>query len=264
MKKIKKRVNMQYLYYIILGVVSYFIGNFSGARIVSAFKHKDVTKSGSGNPGTLNVWRTFGFWPGVMTFLWDMLKGLIPCLVAYLTFDYIGCNSEIALYVAGFSVVLGHLFPVLYKFKGGKGIATSIGIFLVANWWVALIVFVVMIIGMIFIKYASIFTIGFVITMSVVEICLASPANWVNYIFISLILILVMYAHRHNIVKLLTGNENKTELLVMLKKIASKKKSSSTENQDNNAVEVESQNQVNTAVENKENDEIKNKDSENK
>ena len=226
-----KRENMQYLYYIILGIISYFIGNINGARVVSKIKHGDVTKSGSGNPGTLNVWRTFGFWPGIMTFVLDMLKGLIPCLVAYLTFGYIGCNPEIALYVAGFSVVLGHVFPVVFKFKGGKGIATSIGVFLVANWWVALIVFVVMIIGMIFIKYASIFTIGFVIVMSIVEICLTNPTNWVNYIFISMILILVMYAHRHNIVKLFTGKENKTELLKMLKGIINKKKNQNEQTQ---------------------------------
>lgn len=241
---------MQYLYYVLLAIACYFIGNISGARIVSKFKHKDVTKSGSGNPGTLNVWRTFGFWPGIMTFVLDMLKGLLPCLLAYFTFGYIGCEPEIALYVAGFSVVLGHVFPVIYKFKGGKGIATSIGIFLVANWWVALIVFVVMIVGMLFIKYASIFTIGFVIAMSIVEICLASPANWVNYIFISLILILVMYAHRSNIVKLFTGKENKTELLAMLKKITNKKKNSTNENEDiNNVSETGDQNQSNIMME---------------
>ncbi len=218
---------MHYLYYVILGIISYFIGNINGARVISKIKHGDVTKSGSGNPGTLNVWRTFGFWPGVMTFCLDMIKGLIPCLIAYLTFGYIDCNPEIALYVAGFSVVLGHVFPIIFKFRGGKGIATSIGVFLVANWWVALIVFVVMIICMIFIKYASIFTIGFVITMSIVEICLTSPTNWVNYILISLILILVVYAHRSNIIKLFTGKENKTELLKMLKGIANKNKVSS-------------------------------------
>lgn len=216
---------MNYLYYIILGVVSYFIGNVSSARIVAKTKHDDITHYGSGNPGTLNTWRAFGFWAGIVTFLLDMLKGLIPTLVAYLTFGHInGCSAEIAVYVAGFSVVLGHIFPVLFKFKGGKGIATSIGVFLVANWWVALIVFVVMIIGMLFVKYASIFTIGFVVAMSIVEICLCNPINWVNYILISGILILVVYAHRSNIKKLITGKENKTELLKMLKGLGKKKK----------------------------------------
>ena len=220
---------MEYLYYILLGVVSYFIGNLSGARVVSKIKHADITKSGSGNPGTLNAWRTFGFWPGILTFVFDMVKGVIPTLVAFLTFGYLGCNVEIAVYVAGLSVVLGHIFPVIFKFKGGKGIATSVGVFLVSNWWVALIALVVMFVGILFVKYASIFTMGFVIALSIVEICLCNPANWVNYIFIAGILALVLYAHRSNIKKIFTGTENKTELLKMLKGLGKKKE---TENQE--------------------------------
>ena len=215
---------MNWIYYIIVGVVSYFVGNFSSARFIAKLKHDDITKYGSGNPGTLNTWRAFGFWAGILTFVLDMLKGLIPTLVAYLSFKYVaGCSQEVALYVAGFSVVLGHIFPVLHAFKGGKGIATSIGVFLIANWWVALIVFVVMIVGMLFIKYASIFTIGFVVAMSIVEICLCNPINWVNYLFICGILLLVLYAHRANIVRLIKGKENKTELLAMLKGLKKKK-----------------------------------------
>ena len=223
-KRLKERF-MNYLYYGVLAIISYFIANFSSARVIAKFKHGDITKHGSGNPGTLNTWRAFGFWAGVLTFVLDMLKGLIPTLVAYFAFKHVaGCSPEIAVYVAGFSAVLGHIFPVLFKFKGGKGIATSIGVFLVVNWWVALIVFAVMIIGMLFIKYASIFTIGFVVAMSIVEICLCNPANWVNYILISGILALVLYAHRANIVRLIKGKENKTELLAMLKGLGKKKK----------------------------------------
>ena len=220
---------MNYLYYFILAIISYFVGNFSSARIVAKSKHDDITKHGSGNPGTLNTWRAFGFWAGIITFVLDMIKGLVPVLIAYYAFKHIdGCSSEIAVYVAGFSVVLGHIFPVLHHFKGGKGIATSIGVFLVANWWVGLIVFAVMIVGMLFIKYASIFTIGFVVIMGIVEICLVNPANWINYILICGILILVLYAHRANIVRLSQGKENKTELLAMLKGL-NKKKDKSTE-----------------------------------
>lgn len=216
---------MNYIYYTLLGLVSYFIGNISTARIVAKCKHDDITKHGSGNPGTLNTWRAFGFWPGICTFLLDMVKGLIPTLIAYLSFGHItGCSAEIALYVAGFSVVLGHIFPVVFKFKGGKGIATSIGVFFVANWWVALIALVVMIVGMLFIKYASIFTIGFVLALSIVELCLCNPINWINYIFISLILVLVLYAHRANIKRLIQGKENKTELLAMIKGLGKKEK----------------------------------------
>ncbi|MGN0787478.1 MAG: glycerol-3-phosphate 1-O-acyltransferase PlsY [Candidatus Onthoplasma sp.] len=220
---------MKILYYVLLAVVSYFIGNITFARVVSKAQHGDVTKQGSGNPGTLNAWRTFGFWPGIITFVLDMVKGVIPTLVAYLTFGHIGCNPEIAVYVAGFSVILGHIFPVIFKFKGGKGIATSVGVFLVANWWVALIALVVMIVGMLFIKYASILTMGFVIVMSIVEICLCNPANWVNYILISGILALVLFAHRKNIIRLFQGKENKTELLQMLKGLKHKNKTETKE-----------------------------------
>ncbi len=236
---------MQYLYYVLLAVISYFIGNVNFARVISHAKHGDITKSGSGNPGTLNMWRTYGFWPGVLTFILDMIKGIIPTLIAYLLFDFIGCNSEIAVYVAGFSVILGHVFPIVSKFKGGKGIATSIGVFLVANWWVTLIVFLVMIIGMIFIKYASILTIGFVIAMSIVEMCLTNPINWVNYILISGILLLVLYAHRKNIYRLFTGKENKTELLAMLKGIASHKTKNNNQPLDNADLNNEKDNQNN-------------------
>lgn len=217
-----KREDMTYLYYSILAVLSYFIGNITNARIIAKFFKDDITKHGSGNPGTLNTWRSYGFWPGILTFTLDMVKGIIPTLIAYLTFGHLGCNREIALYVAGFAVVLGHIFPILFKFKGGKGIATSIGVFLVAKWWVALILFIVMIVCMLFVKYASILTIGYVLVMSVVEICLCNPADWVNYILISGILALVLFAHRKNIQRLLAGKENKTELLSMVKKLKKK------------------------------------------
>ena len=220
---------MQVLYYILLGVASYFVGAFSGARIIAKSKHQDITKSGSGNPGTLNTWRTFGFWPGIITFVLDMIKGVVPTLIAYLTFGYLGCNPEVAMYIAGFSVVLGHIYPIIFKLKGGKGVATTIGVFFVANWWVALIALVVMIVGILFVKYASIFTMGFVVAMSIVEICLCNPANWVNYILISGILFLVLFAHRMNIVRIFKGKENKTELLKMLKGLGKKKEDANQE-----------------------------------
>ena len=220
---------MQFVWWqlLLVIVISYLFGNVTFARIIAKCKHKDITKLGSGNPGSTNTLRNFGLKLGILNLVLDLLKGFIPSIVTFYLFG----QNYAYLYIAGISTIVGHIYPVIFKFKGGKGIATSIGVFLVANWWVALIVFIVMIIGMIFIKYASIFTIGFVIVMSIVEICLTNPANWVNYIFISMILILVMYAHRHNIVKLFTGKENKTELLKMLKGIINKKKNQNEQTQ---------------------------------
>ena len=151
---------MKYLYYAILAIVCYFLGNITWARAVAKTKHDDITKHGSGNPGTLNAWRSYGFWSGIVTFVLDM---------------------------------------------------------------VTLICFVVMIVSMLFIKYASICTLGYVLVLSIVELCLVNPANWVNYILIAGILLLVYYAHRGNVKRLFTGKENKTELLAMLKKIGKRK-----------------------------------------
>ena len=67
---------MIYLYYALLAVVSYLIGNVNFARVIAKLKKDDITKHGSGNPGTLNAWRSYGFWPGFLTFFLDMLKGL--------------------------------------------------------------------------------------------------------------------------------------------------------------------------------------------
>ncbi len=219
---------MQYLYFVILGLVCYFIGNFNGARLISKSHNKDVTQFGSGNPGTLNVWRQCGLWAGVLTFLFDMLKGFLPCLISYFLFKNNGLNGDVALYVAGFSVIVGHIFPVVFKFKGGKGVATAIGVFFMAKWWVALIVFAVMLGCMFFIKSASILTIGFVIIMSIVEICLCNPANWINYFFIVAIMLLIIYAHRKNILRLYSGKENKTELLAMIKDASHKEETTET------------------------------------
>lgn len=222
---------MKYLYYVLAGAVSYFVGNLTFARLIAKANHGDVTKSGSGNPGTLNTWRGFGFWAGILTFVLDMLKGLIVSLGAYFLFNHFGMNGEVALYIAGFSAILGHTFPIIFKFKGGKGIATSIGVFFVANWKVALIAFIVMLLGMIFVKYASIFTIGFVEFMSIWEVCFCNPANWVNYILIALITFLVLFCHRGNIKRLIQGTENKTELWKMVCGLNKKKNKPATTEQ---------------------------------
>ena len=80
-----------------------------------------------------------------------------------------------------------------------------------------------MVVGMLFVKYASVFTVGFVVVMSFIEIFLCAAQNWVCYIFISLILFLVLWAHRTNLNRLMNGTENKTELLKMLKGLGKKK-----------------------------------------
>ena len=124
---------------VLMAVISYLFGNLNWAIIVSKIKKTDIRKLGSGNPGTLNMSRNLGLKVGLFTFFLDIMKGVIPTLVAYFIFQgKVFENTEFlisdfAIYLCGFCVVLGHIYPVFLKFKGGKGIASTIGVFLVCE-----------------------------------------------------------------------------------------------------------------------------------
>ena len=135
----------------VFAISSYLLGNVNWAIIISKFKKVDIRSMGSGNPGTLNMSRNLGLKAGLLTFFLDILKGVIPTIIAYFVFkDKLIYDSgfylkDFAVYLCGFAVVIGHIYPVFMKFKGGKGIATSIGVFLtieaVNGWgWVAVAV----------------------------------------------------------------------------------------------------------------------------
>lgn len=121
-------------------LAAYLIGSVNFAVIFAqAFSHRDVRDYGSGNAGTTNVMRTVGVLPGILTFVCDVLKGFIACLAGLLVFR---CAPDSATgwahpiygaYLCGVAAMLGHMFPVFFRFKGGKGVAISVGIFLVCS-----------------------------------------------------------------------------------------------------------------------------------
>lgn len=127
----------QFWYWMILmAVASYLIGCFNFAVLIAKFRHKDVRKIGSGNPGTMNVSREFGLKVGLLNFVLDVCKGGVPALVSYLVFrDYYFSGTDIVVsdftrYFCGVFVIVGHVYPVTMKFRGGKGIASTLGLFL--------------------------------------------------------------------------------------------------------------------------------------
>ena len=140
-------------WFIVMAVVSYFVGCFNFALLISKIKHKDVRKMGSGNPGTMNMSRQFGLKIGGLTLFLDMVKGGLPLLIAYFIFRgyvFAGTDvlvSDLARYVCGVSVIVGHIYPVTMKFKGGKGIASTLGMYAFALCceteypWMAAVVF---------------------------------------------------------------------------------------------------------------------------
>ena len=137
-------------YFAIAAVACYIIGCFNFAVLIAHFKKKDIREMGSGNPGTMNMTRSLGLKFGAINFFCDVLKGGLPVLAGYLLFKgYVFAGTDIvvsdfARYFFGLWVIIGHIFPVNMKFKGGKGIASTMGIFLFGlpceTWWYFFIV----------------------------------------------------------------------------------------------------------------------------
>ena len=108
---------------VLFALVSYMFGNINWAIIISKAKNKDIRKMGSGNPGTLNMSRNLGLKFGLLTFFLDIMKGVIPTLTVFFIFkgkyfpNTVFAISDFAIYLCGFSVVMGHIYPIIFKFK---------------------------------------------------------------------------------------------------------------------------------------------------
>ena len=198
---------------ILIAVVSCLFGAVNFAILFSKLiKHKDIRQEGSGNAGTTNVFRVFGLRMGFLTFLCDMTKGVVPTLACMFIFRFTNREMDFV-YWAGLFAVLGHIFPVFHKFRGGKGVATAVGVCLVAQPIVTLCCVPV--------AFAIIFAVD---RMSVVSILLAifmvvwhwtmllDKIGLAPCIFLSCMFAAVLFAHRHNIVRIFTGKEQRTGL----------------------------------------------------
>lgn len=185
---------------ILIVLIAYFIGNFSTSYLVAKlFAKIDIREHGSGNAGSTNVLRTLGVKAAALTFLGDLLKGVIA---VYLGNKYGG--SMLAL-LCGVAVVIGHNWPVFLGFKGGKGIATTIGVVIAIKPLVALICVSIGVVILFRFKYVSLASITAISVLPFTIIIYG-----LNYFLFGLILaLLAIYRHRENIKRLLAGNERK-------------------------------------------------------
>ena len=206
-------------------ILSYLLGSISIARFITSKEKKDISKQGSGNPGTMNMLRTHGIGMGLFTLLCDALKGVIPALFGRLYFGEVFDLQfgYMCLYLFGFFAVLGHIFPIFYKFKGGKGIATTFGIFLVADPTCTLILFGILFVTLYFIKIGSLVSLLFITIDAIVQLFRpVMSANWLAIVFMSLIVIIDIYCHKQNIVRLIENRENPADLQEALEKDVAK------------------------------------------
>lgn len=204
----------------LLVICSYLMGNISFAVVLSKSKKKDITKMGSGNPGSMNMLRNFGLKMGLLTLFLDSLKSAVSCLIGFLIFNQFGLGYE-ALYLAGVACVIGHNYPVLRKFKGGKGMACALGVFMVANPLITIICFIIAFIYLYFFDYGAVASFIVLVSMACWE-CMRTSSLTVQILIFSLF-ILVFFAHRSNIKRLLIGSEGKVNLQKSLKKLGLKK-----------------------------------------
>lgn len=165
--------------------------------------------------GTTNMLRAVGKKAAAITLICDILKGVISILIA-IAFGKIfkDANGALLVQIAGVAVILGHTFPIFFKFKGGKGVATSLGVLIMSNWQIGLICLVFALILIILTQMVSVGSIAAAVLYPVLTLFI--PQNYIvpgSYLIYSIVLaIIIIFNHRENVKRLLNGTENKISL----------------------------------------------------
>lgn len=203
--------------FLITAVVGYFLGNLNGAYVMyRLLTHEDIRKSGSGNAGLTNFMRQFGPSKGIWVLLIDVGKAVIACLLGRLLLVSSDMVME-GVMVGALAVSLGHDFPALMGFHGGKGIVCGFSVALCADWRCALVILAVFVICLAITRYVSLSSIlgavGFCVSFAVLH--WQEPVVAVIGVVIGL---LAIFMHRGNIIRLLNGTEKKATFSKFKKK----------------------------------------------
>jgi len=187
----------------IIIIISYFLGSIPfGYLLTKIFLQKDIREIGSGNIGATNVLRTGNKYIGYGTLLLDILKAIIP--IIFVKFYYIDY-----LYIASLCVFIGHVFPIWLKFKGGKGVATYVGILCCLNIYLGITFGIVWLISFFIYKYSSLSSLLGSLSIPIVNFFILKE----DVIFFFVIMfVLIFYTHRENIKRLLNRSESKTKI----------------------------------------------------
>jgi glycerol-3-phosphate acyltransferase PlsY len=191
------------VYRLISIVIGYFFGCFQSAFIIGKIReHIDIREYGSGNSGTTNAIRVMGWRLGLLTFLGDFIKAIVAVLIVTYLYD-----SSIAGLYAGLGVIIGHNWPVFLKFKGGKGIASTVGMLYGVDYRIGISVMLIMIIVVGITRFVSL---GSILMAISIPILMYVFVGRIEYVIVGGVLaIFALYRHKSNIKRLLAGNENK-------------------------------------------------------
>ena len=200
---------------VIMAIIAYLIGSINFSVIFSKkFAGFDVREKGSGNAGSTNMLRSVGKGAAALTLLCDVLKGVVAILIAIGIGNLVqSADKGLLVQIAGIAVVIGHTFPIFFGFKGGKGVATSLGILLMTNWQIGLICLVFALVLMALTQMVSLGSCAAAVLFPVLTLFIKEHyivAEGGSYFIYSVILaVIVLYNHRSNIKRMLNGTENK-------------------------------------------------------
>jgi glycerol-3-phosphate acyltransferase PlsY len=202
--EVKNGIAFYVLSLLICAVIAYLIGSISFAVIISRLKFKDdIRNHGSGNAGTTNMMRSFGKAAAAFTLFGDIMKAVVSVYIGIIL------NGTVGGYIAGLLCIIGHAFPVYFKFKGGKSVASSAGVILCLNPVVFVTLLLIFIVIVSFTKYVSLGSIMCMMVYPLILYRLNADHNIVILTVSILIAALVIFLHRENIVRLKDGKENK-------------------------------------------------------
>ena len=189
-------------------IVGYIFGCFSTAYFVGKANHIDIRSYGSGNAGTTNAMRTLGKKAGIITYIGDFLKAVLPIFLArYFVLDG-NPEQDLILFILGLGVILGHNYPVWLNFKGGKGIAVTSGVFIAVVPQIAVFALILFVAIALISKYISLASIC-AILFAGIWVMIYYDFSWPYVVVLSLYIFLALWQHRANIVRLWNGTENK-------------------------------------------------------
>ena len=188
---------------ILVILVSYLLGSIPfGLILTKVFLKKDIREIGSGNRGATNGLRAGNKVIGYLTLILDVLKAVIPVL-------YIKFNFPELVYISSLSAFIGHVFPIWLKFKGGKGVATYVGILFSINYFLGIIFVVSWLIIFFISKYSSL---GSILSTLVIPIFIFLNTSYENQYFFIIMFVLILYTHRKNVKRLINKEESKTKI----------------------------------------------------
>jgi acyl phosphate:glycerol-3-phosphate acyltransferase len=214
------------LAYIVVAIAAYLLGSIPFGFLVAKAKGIDIRSVGSGNIGATNAMRVLGKPAGIFVLLLDVLKGWLACFLGALAYMYYfnrfaGLHSDTDSFpspsqegighiviIAGIFVVLGHNYTCWLKFKGGKGIATTAGVYLALAPWAVLVALVIFILSVLVTKYVSVGSIAAAIALPV-TVWIMTPQNIFLGIVSTALGAMAIYKHKTNIQRLMAGTENR-------------------------------------------------------